>query len=316
MDLADRSIWWSDELYRIVGLEPRSQPIDFELALGCVADDEREAVRERVESAIAGGQPMTLTCRVIRGEGETRVVRTHACVVPDPPRFVGTVLDVTDDAQDEEARRLSSLGGLAATMAHEFNNVLMGIESFASFLLRRKTDPETQNAATHIQQSLRRGRAITDEILRFTRAVPPVLTEIDVRRWLTDFAAAEGRVRLEVGETPLLIRGDPSQLQQVLSNLVSNARDASPPDQPIVLRAAADDGMLDLAVIDRGSGIAPEIRDRIFEPLFTTKRRGKGLGLAVVHQIVRAHGGSIRVRSEVGEGSAFHLRLPLVEGAD
>jgi CheY-like chemotaxis protein len=211
-------------------------------------------------------------------------------------------------------------------MAHEFNNVLMGIESFASFLVRRKHDPETLNAAQHIQQSLKRGRTITDEILRFPRATPPVMHAIDVGRWLADFmaeaeAVTNGRARFHFPDEPLFVSGDVSQLNQVLSNLMLNARDASPPDAPITITATratpelagSSTPCLAITVADRGAGIPAELRERIFEPLFTTKRRGTGLGLAVVHQVVRAHGGVIRLRSEAGAGTEFHVILPLIE---
>jgi PAS domain S-box-containing protein len=227
--------------------------------------------------------------------------------------------------QLEETRRLSSLGRLAATMAHEFNNMLMGVGSSVELLRRRVVDADAQAAVGRIQQSLTRGRRITSEILRFTRDATPQLATVDVRRWLRNFlpeaaALTNDRVRLEAGDS-LYIRGDVSQLNQVLANLLLNARDASGDQSPIaiVVRRAPPElsGLaaeaLDLAVIDEGSGIPAEIRDRIFEPLFTTKGHGTGLGLAVVQQVVSAHGGIVQVRSEVGRGTEFHVLLPLAE---
>lgn len=330
----------SDELYRIFGFAPQSRTLDLDALLAMVVDEERDRVRKAVADAV-NGAAMDVRCRIRRADGEARVIRIHASVITDAvsgSRFVGAVLDVTDDERAArerldlqrelgEVRRISSLGRLASTMAHEFNNVLMGIESFTSFLLRRKPDPETQNAASHIQQSVRRGRAITDEIIRFTRAATPALQPLNVRDWLMKFlpdanALTGGRARLELDDEPRVINGDMNLLNQVLSNLVLNARDASPPDAPIVIsaRRAASEVLstpsIDITVTDRGSGIPPENLQRIFEPLFTTKRRVTGLGLAVVHQVVHAHGGTVRVRSEVGVGSEFHVILPLRETAD
>jgi CheY-like chemotaxis protein len=220
-----------------------------------------------------------------------------------------------------ETRRLSSLGKLAATMAHEFNNVLMGIGTFTE-VLRRRTAGEVhvQNAVSQIQQSLGRGRRITDEILRFTREPTPVVATIDVRRWLTDFlpeaaALTGGRAELDVADD-LFIRGDMALLNQALANLVINARDAAPAGPIRIVTRGTGDDRLDLMVADSGGGIAPEIRERIFEPLFTTKKSGTGLGLAVVHQVVSAQGGTIDVESEVGRGTEFHLRFPLVAADD
>ena len=342
LDLADRRSRCSDELYRMIGLEPQSRALNFDAGIGLVVPDEREAVRNAVLMAIEHRQTLDLRCRIHRRDGVERVIRARACVIgerPDTMRFVGAVLDITEDERAlaerfhlqrelDETKRLSSLGSLAATMAHEFNNVLMGIDSFASFLVRRKHDPETQNAAQHIQQSLKRGRTITDEILRFTRASAPVMHVVDVGRWLVEFmaeaeAVTNGRARFHFPEESLFVHGDVSQLNQVLSNLIVNARDASPPDAPITISArratqelaGTSTPCVALTVADEGSGIPEELRDRIFEPLFTTKRRGTGLGLAVVHQVVRAHGGVVRLRSEVGVGTEFHVVLPLLDKA-
>jgi len=219
----------------------------------------------------------------------------------------------------EEAKRMTSLRRLAATMAHEFNNVLAGIGTFADYLNRRAVDDEIRRAASHIGLAIRRGRTITDEILRYTRAMPPVLDDVAVRAWLEAFlpeanALTGGRTLLEPGPA-LFIRGDVSQLNQVLANLLTNARDASPSDAPILLSATTADrdgtAMLDLAVIDRGTGVPPEVRERMFEPLFSTKRSGTGLGLPVADQIVRAHRGVVRVRTEVGKGTELHILIPL-----
>jgi len=221
------------------------------------------------------------------------------------------VVKQTDEAQELQRARL------AATMAHEFNNVLMGIDTFVEVLRRRNVDERSRDALAHIQQSVNRGRRISSEILRFTRAPKPVLAVIDVKSWLLEFlpeakALTNGRATVS-GEAGLTVRGDVSQLNQVLANLVLNARDASADDAPIAIHAGRDgeSGMLDLQVVDRGTGIPDELRERIFEPLFTTKRSGTGLGLAVVHQVISAHGGSVRVETKVGEGTAFHLLLPL-----
>jgi two-component system cell cycle sensor histidine kinase/response regulator CckA len=206
-------------------------------------------------------------------------------------------------------------------MAHEFNNVLTGVSSFATHLLRRAGDDETRRAATHNLHALRRGKSITEEILRYTRPAEPLLTTVDVCAWLESYlpeamAVTGGRTTLEMDDA-LHVRGDVGQLNQVLSNLVLNARDASPSSEPIAIsaRRVMEQGVptVELTVADRGTGIPSEIRDRIFEPLFTTKRSGTGLGLAVVHQVVRGHGGTVRVRSEIGKGTTFHILLPLVD---
>ena|GEM_PF-1709734 len=319
----------SDGLYRILGLEPQSRPLTLRFFFRHVVADDRDRLRGAIELARQRGA-IDVKIRILRDDGDVRFVRVHARLREDKAglRAVGKVLDVTEEelaARDRvelqrqlgETRRLSSLGQLAATMAHEFNNVLMGISTFAE-VLRRRTAGEVpvQNAVAQIQQSLGRGRRITDEILRFTRDPAPAMATIDVRRWLTDFlpeasALAGDRAELQV-EEELFIRGDIALLNQVLANLIINARDAAPEGAIRIIARAPGDERLDLVIADSGSGIPPENRERIFEPLFTTKRGGTGLGLAVVHQAVSAQGGTIEVESEVGRGTEFHLRFPLV----
>ncbi|MBV9495660.1 MAG: response regulator [Acidobacteria bacterium] len=332
-DLQKGTTRWSDELYRLFGYEPYSITPSIEFVVDAVVPEEREVFRERILEHVRAGTPMDLKCTITRPDGERRVLRARAMVLAKEgraERMIGKTIDVTDEEaaarerrelekQLAQASRMSSLGQLAATMAHEFNNVLMGIETFVK-LLERRNDPQTKETAIgRIQQSLRRGRTVTDEILRFTRAAKPLRTAVDVRAWLRDFlpealALTDGMTTLEIEGDGLFISGDVSQLNQVLANLVLNARDASPRGARIEITAArvADD-RLDITVADRGSGIPDDIRARIFEPLFTTKRSGTGLGLPVVHQVVLAHDGEVRVESELNAGTRFHLLFPLLQ---
>ncbi|HVR40200.1 MAG TPA: ATP-binding protein [Thermoanaerobaculia bacterium] len=323
-NLADGTVLWSDELYRIFDLEPRHRQVGLDYLISRVTPSDHDSV----QAAIASQQPIDLKCSIITEDSAERVIRIRARIARDArPRILGSVLDITLDetaARERielhrelgEARRISSLGQLAATIAHEFNNVLMGIDTFATVLARRATDEPTRTAVSHIQQSLKRGRAITEDILRFTRAAVPVLATIEVAGWLQSFlpeatALTGNRAQLDA-EPGLFIAADVAQLNQVLANLLINARDASSPPSPITIFARRAGEDVDLAVCDRGAGIPPDVRERIFEPLFTTKRSGTGLGLAVVHQVVRAHQGTVRVVSEVGVGTEFHILLPRV----
>jgi len=335
VDVATRRMRWSDELFRIFDLEPASRAVDLGYMVSRAVPEDRDLLAAALEDALHGESGLDLRFRI--AGGRERVVRAvgHVSTGGGPSACLfGSVLDITADEDAsrhrveltrelDEAKRMTSLGRVAATMAHEFNNVLAGIGSFAEYLNRRAADDEMRRAVSHIGKAVRRGKTVTDEILRYTRAKPPALAIVDVCAWLEGFmpeanVLTGGRALLERGEQQF-IRGDVAQLNQVLVNLLINARDASPPDSPIVLRAATGERegmpMLDLAVVDRGTGIPPEIRERMFEPLFTTKRSGTGLGLPVVDQIVRAHHGVVRVRSEMGKGTEFHILIPLHDGA-
>lgn len=234
--------------------------------------------------------------------------------------------------QLEQSHRITSLGHLAATMAHEFNNVLMGIQPFVEVISREAaTNPKVGNAVVRIGSAIKRGKRVTGEILSFTRQTPVIRKPIALDQWLADLAAEARAVlgpaidlRLDAGEG-LVIAGDAAHLQQVFLNLMTNARDAMAGAGTLVLevrRGAGSgvfsfgavenvEGFAHLTVTDSGAGISPEAMSHIFEPLFTTKPSGTGLGLALSGRIVEQHDGRIFIESEEGRGTAVHVFLPL-----
>ncbi|HXI11640.1 MAG TPA: ATP-binding protein [Thermoanaerobaculia bacterium] len=197
---------------------------------------------------------------------------------------------------------------------------------------RTQGDPVLQKATEHILKSTERGKVITEDILRFTRATGELeLKPLDASQLLAD-VSDELRSRLDNAtslaffcEEGLHLTGDAARLQQVVVNLAINARDAMPSGGMISVRlvscppetyerfetgAGTFENYAHLTVSDEGQGIPPHVIGHIFEPLFTTKgSRGTGLGLAIVHQIVAAHGGQIDVDSVPGRGTTFHLLL-------
>lgn len=237
--------------------------------------------------------------------------------------------DVTEtetlQRQLERERRLSSLGHLAASIAHEFNNVMMGIQPFAE-QLARKSDPDFQRAVGHIGNCVKRGKRVTEEILRFTRTPEPILKTVPAHPWIEEVIAQvqplfgpEIHFTYECGRELAFI-GDSSQLSQVMVNLLLNARDAMVDGGRLTLNiqpATHNDHLaggdprnfVHISLSDTGCGMSRETMLRIFEPFFTTKRSGTGLGLAIVHQAVKAHKGQVWVESEEGKGTTFHLLL-------
>lgn len=227
------------------------------------------------------------------------------------------------ETQLEQANRLSSLGRLAATVAHEFNNVLMGIQPFADLLQRPDAAAATAaKCAKHINNSVRRGKQVALDILRFTQPAEPAIRPLELSEWwdrcspeLEALVGNHIRFAVDIPES-LTILADGTQLAQVVTNLIANARDAMPKGGTLTVRASRGTSpkvdLVHISVSDTGTGIAPEIVRRVFDPLFTTKQNGgTGLGLAVAHQVARRHGGYITVESELGKGSTFHLYLPL-----
>ncbi len=241
----------------------------------------------------------------------------------DDPSVAGLVINGHDSTETTrmteelaQMRRVESLGRVAAAVAHEFNNVLAGADAFASVLARKK-DPSIEPIVRGFKAAISRGKNITAPILQYAKPEQVIRKEIDVRAWLRDLQtdlepllADRNPLVVEVtGENVLC--GDRRQLSQVMTNLILNARESSPAGAPItvVVCLGGRDGNV-LEVRDSGHGIPTASIDRIFEPLFTTKHNGTGLGLAVAQQVVLRHGGSISVSSEPGVGSTFTVTLP------
>jgi two-component system, cell cycle sensor histidine kinase and response regulator CckA len=245
--------------------------------------------------------------------------------------FLINLRDITDRKQMEQElaqlSRLTSLGRLAAQIAHEFNNVLMGIQPIVEVIRRRPDeDPALLRFADLISSSIARGKRITSDILRFGRPAQLTLRPVAVLELIRQVAdeirpsLPQGiALALSAGKQPLFVLADPAQLVQVLVNLALNAKDAMRDGGgtlAISVRRAEEGDIVNAGrfahfeLSDTGSGIAPEDLPYIFEPLFTTKKSGTGLGLSVVLQIVAAHGGHIGVDSEAGRGTTFHLFIP------
>lgn len=244
---------------------------------------------------------------------------------------IGMARDVTEQRSIarklEETKRMSSLGQVAASLAHEFNNVLMGIQPFVEVIGRTASLSVTiRDALGHISRAVGRGKRASQEILRFANPKESQLFAIDVNRWLPTLlgqlvAALPSSIALSSSVAPSVthIRGDREHLEQVITNLVFNARDAINGTGTIHIDIAFDEassgtnGAADLvriSILDDGPGIPSEALDRIFEPLFTTKRNGTGLGLAIASRLMKSQEGSLSVENRPEGGSAFHLVIP------
>ena len=326
-ELATRSTIWSEEMYAILGLDTGIKPsLDTYLEMVHPGDRDRVSALLASQNATGGEETIRFQHRIIRPDGSERAVECRSRILVDErgieASIIGTIQDVTDSQAMERnlelAKRIGSLGRVAATIAHEFNNVMMGIEPFAEMIRRRApTDVKILKAAEQISVSVRRGRRVTEEILRFTQPAEPELRGVDLREWLRDLGpelralAGSVHVTIELPDSPVYIACDATQLQQVVTNLTLNARDASHEGSEITI-ALAHVGRehVELTVRDEGSGIPPNVLEHIFEPLFTTKRTGTGLGLSVARQIVTRHGGSIEVTNVATGGAAFRIVLP------
>lgn len=250
---------------------------------------------------------------------EMEVAATNLLTHPQVQGLAFNLRDVTERNQMQQNQRLASLGQVAAQVAHEFNNALMGIDSNFQVLRRTLVDrAAVRRAARGVESSLARSRQLTADILEFGRPprldLRPVQPDDLVQRILDEVRPqlpASITVEVERTDTPTIF-ADPGRLAQVLVNLVLNARDAMHrAGGTLTIATSADSRFVHFKVTDTGDAIPPEHSQSIFQPLFTTKKKGSGLGLTVVHQIVTAHGGQISFESEAGKGTTFDVCIPL-----
>jgi two-component system NtrC family sensor kinase len=227
--------------------------------------------------------------------------------------------------------RLVSIGELAASIAHEFNNPLQIILGFAQDLATEPDLPESgQQNLKIIEQEVLRCRKIIKNVLDFARPknaelisafIEPIIRE-SITLVRSHLERSKIAVQIDIPADLPRIHGDPQQLKQVLINLFFNAAEAMPEGGKLAIRAAAANAAaqtngrdeLVISVSDTGSGINPDSMASIFRPFFTTKKkRGTGLGLSICDRIMKAHGGSVSVESKQGAGTTFYLRFPLME---
>ncbi len=265
-------------------------------------------------------------------------------------RFVSIGRDVTDqrkaelerrriEARMQEAQRLESLGVLAGGIAHDFNNLLAVIQGNASLLDAEAGEtPESRGRLRRIREASQHARGLTEQMLTYAGRAAFKLLPLDLSRLVEETrdlaqASVSKKCRLVFDlDGPLTVEGDDTQLRQVLLNLVTNASDSLAGAEGVVrvrvgCTAVRSGELADahgcpeklegevafLEVADNGAGMSEDLQRRIFEPFYSTKRAGRGLGLAAVLGIARNHAGAIAVQSASGEGTTFRLLLPIAE---
>ena len=305
-----------------------------------VHPEEREFVSAKRRSAIESEDvKFVVQYRYERADGTYAVVLDRGHVAREASgqarRMVGAMIDVSEQHELvkrlEQERRVSSLGRIAASMAHEFNNVTMAIQSNLE-AIRHHADPRMEAPLKHVFAAISRSKRITEQILSYTRPSPPEKRPVDVIRLLSDWKEeiaavmpSSIEVSIEVHDPVLHIDADPLQITQVLTNLAINARDAMPDGGGLTIAATAESEtrltaenrtVIHFHISDTGCGMTPEELSNAFEPLYTTKRQGTGLGLVISRQIALQHGGYLSAESTRGRGSTFHLIVPASTASD
>ncbi len=220
----------------------------------------------------------------------------------------------------KDAHRLDALGRLSGGVAHDLNNLLGTISNGLAVLKKAVgTDLEAQHVVHLLEQEAGYAAKLVEQLAALGRGKVshPKLESLDsLLDSINTLVASQFQPPWTLAidaKTGLQVWADAVQFRQVFVNLLLNAREAMPKGGTVLLRAHASDGALSVAVIDTGEGIAKEDLDHIFDPYFTTRDRGSGIGLSIVAQVVHQHGGDVSVTSLVGDGTTFHVRWPMRE---
>ena len=240
----------------------------------------------------------------------------------------GTILLIQDvtaarQLQDHVNRhqRLRSMGEMAASLAHQIRTPLAAALLYVSQLSSPSIEPDKRAKFTHkVLLNLKHLEGLVKDMLQYAKGGSTGQTRIDVAALLNDVLlsveqqviSTDSHLVLEPIKGAVCIRGDRDSIMTALQNLVINAIDVVRLRAKITLSASFQGSeWVDLIVSDEGPGIAQEVQEKIFEPFFTSRAKGTGLGLAVVRTIAEAHGGEVWLKSQLGKGAQFGIRLPL-----
>jgi PAS domain S-box-containing protein len=356
-DLTTDTVSWTEELYRIAGIDSKLPAPSFKEHSRLFTPEDWKRLNESVDRALRTAESYEIELGLIRPDGTERWVVAIGGVKCSKSghvvRLHGMVQDITERKQGELERqkleeqlrlsqKMEAMGSLAGGVAHDFNNVLSVILSFVGFAIRGVSEGDPlRDDLIEIKKAAERAAALTRQLLAFSRKQVLEVQAIDLNHVVTNLERMLVRlIREDIEFTrvpaqgPAWVRADPGQIEQVIVNLVVNARDAMLQGGTLIIEIRSVDlneefaktqGALTvgpyvvLEVTDTGCGMDPATQKRLFEPFFTTKEVGKGtgLGLSTVYGIVKQSGGHITVHSELGKGSSFKVYLPrLVEAID
>jgi PAS domain S-box-containing protein len=348
-DVKTRRIKWTDEVYRIYGVDRDYDPGDMSRDRSFYSPQDAPVIEKAFQSAVETGAPYDFELELIRRGGERIWVRTMSRPVMENGKVVrvtGYIMNITGDKQAEAekqklqeqlvmAQKMELIGRLAGGIAHDFNNMLCVILFNAEVAMAElKPDQPLYAELRGIYDAAMRSKDITRQLLAFARkqTINPEVLDLneavgEMIKLLRRLIGENIRLSWQPGVDLWLIKMDPSQLDQILANLCVNARDAIPKSGKVVIKTekvvldkvycSDHEGSVPgeyvlLAVSDNGCGMDKDTLDMIFEPFFTTKGvgQGTGLGLATVHGIVKQNNGHIDVCSEPEKGTTFNIYLP------
>jgi PAS domain S-box-containing protein len=320
-DIPSDLITWSDELYRVYGLEPGAEGLTYGSYLELVHPEDRGFVDEIVRRALEDGEPFAYEHRIVRPDGDERIVASRGGVVlrgGEPVRMVGSDQDVTEQRQVEKLRE-----DILASVSHELRTPLTSVLGFALTLEKHRATltPETidETVAELVQAARRLDRLLADllDVEQLRRGLVALRRErVDVGELVQRVVAEcplDGR-EVVVDCQPLVAEVDGAKLERIVENLVVNACKHTP-DGPIEVRLAARERDLLLVVEDQGPGIPDEFKEVVFEtfnrgPNILATTPGAGIGLSLVARFAAVHGGRSWVEDRPGGGASFRVLLP------
>jgi PAS domain S-box-containing protein len=342
-NLTSGAVSWSGVMERLHGLEPGTFGGTCDAFVALVHPDDQAGVRGLVTGANGDAADLRVEYRTCRPDGSTRWMAGIGRTVRDERgtavRAAGVALDVTAqkglEEQVRQAQKMESIGNLAGGVAHDFNNLLTVILGECEITaMQQPPGSEVAQSLDAIRGAAVSAAALTKQLLAFSRRQVVSTRLLDLNDTVRSFSKilrrlVEESVQLDfqLAPSPQPVRADPAQIEQVLLNLVANARDAMPGGGRVTIatspvtsngtrpaRTSLPPGSyVELSVTDTGSGMSREVQARLFEPFFTTKPvgSGTGLGLATVHGIVKQSGGHIGVQSTPGQGTTFTVHFPV-----
>jgi len=339
-------MWLSAEHSRIFGLAPDAGAPSYAAFLDRIHLEDRATFIEMLQKSVRDGGNFECDVRVVTPDGATKHVHGLGRLAADGAEFIGTIMDVTERRLAEEAlrnavadleraSRLSTMGQLTASIAHEINQPLAAIVTNANACLlwlegRRLDLNEARQAATRIVRDGHRAGDIVKSIRALTRKSTPEMVALDINDVIREVIAlmrAEFRrhgVNVETSLSSNLnyVVGDRVQLQQVVLNLIMNGIEAMTDTthrrrRRLEIRSGNDEsGRVLVAVEDSGVGLDPSQTERLFEAFFTTKPAGMGMGLSICRSIIDAHGGRLWASPNLPNGAVFQFALPSADSAN
>ncbi|MGA2488204.1 MAG: PAS domain-containing protein [Roseiarcus sp.] len=345
-NVATGEAWWSAEQFRIFGLDPNATTPSYAAFADRIHPEDRPAFEDMLAKAVRDGGDFQCDFRVVTPDGATKHLHSLGHLSANGAtirEFVGTVMDVTERRLAEEAlrsavadleraSRLSTMGQLTASIAHEINQPLAAIVTNAEACLlwleaERLNLEEARQAATRIVRNGLRASDIVKSIRAQTRKSAPEMVSLDINDVIREVIILVGaefrrngvRVETSLQPNPVRVIGDRVQLQQVALNLIMNGVEAMANSmhgqRRLEIRSAVDElGRVVVAVADSGPGFESAQMDRLFEAFFTTKPEGMGMGLSICRSIVEAHGGRLSASPNVPNGAVFQINLPAAAG--